>query len=331
MTHPRWMEELRACRLCEWRCGANRLEGERGVCCEGVPRVASCSLHPAPPVSYTVFMTGCNFRCLHCQNYDIAHDVGETGSYRDPDDLAAEGVAALHSPLAHIMGADRLFFSGGEPTCSLSHVEQVVHEARRLEPTVKVNIDTNGFATQESFERLLDLATSITFDLRAVNDEVHRAMTGAPVAPVLRNAATLAAKNSKLWEFRVLVVPGINEDELEPLCALLADLDPSLPVAFLAFRPNFVLEWHPGTPSDLLDRAVTIARDNGLVDATWHGHAGLSGTGTMGQHEAYARPGAKVAGAYAAAAGCKTHPRDCGLCDEVQECAIRAYRPRRRT
>ena len=39
----------------------------------GIPRVASRTLHPAPPESYTIFMTGYNFRCLYCQNWAIAH------------------------------------------------------------------------------------------------------------------------------------------------------------------------------------------------------------------------------------------------------------------
>lgn len=331
MTYPQWMEELRACHLCEWRCGVDRTEGEHGVCRVGQPRVASCSLHPAPPESYTVFMAGCNFACLHCQNYDISHGACPQGSDRDPAELAAEGIRALHSPLGHIMRADRLFFSGGESTCSLPYIERIVAEARRQDPHLKINFDTNGFATIESFERILAMATSITFDIRAIDDELHRAMTGAPVAPVLRNAAALAARAPQLWEYRVLVVPEINSDEIESICAFVADLDRTLPVAFLAFRPNFVLEWHPGSKAALLDHAVTVARDCGLSDVTWHGHADLSGMITKERHHTYSSPGAQVAGAYAVAVGCATHPRDCGCCDLTQECPVKTYLPRRRT
>jgi len=61
------------CVLCEWRCGVDRLAGELGVCRLGLPEVAACMLHPAPPSSWTVFLAGCNFRCLYCDNWDIAH------------------------------------------------------------------------------------------------------------------------------------------------------------------------------------------------------------------------------------------------------------------
>jgi len=326
--------DLTACRLCEWRCGVNRLAGERGVCRLTHPFVASAMLHPAPPSSYTVFLAGCNFKCLHCQNWDIAH-FPDTGAavrgWVEPDRLAREAVAHLHSPAGRLIRADRLFFSGGCATCSLPYVEALVAEARQLDPEVKVNFDTNGFLTETSLERVLRFTTSITFDLRAVNDEVHRALTGAPAAPVLRNAAILAEHPEQLWEFRLLLVPEINTDEIEPLCQFLADLSPTLPVCFLAFRPNFVLENHPGATRGLMERAVNVARRVGLKNVTWAGRPDLPGHVTAARHPAYTAPGAAVAGAYAAALGCPTHPRDCGHCDQAQACPVKGYRARRRT
>jgi pyruvate formate lyase activating enzyme len=229
------------------------------------------------------------------------------------------------------MGADRLFFSGGESTCSLPFIEEVVKEARRLNPGVKVNFDTNGFATPEAFERILLLTDSVTFDIRAVDDQLHRAMTGTPSAPVLRNAASMAAHPEKLWEFRVLVVPEINADELEPICSHIASLDPSLPVAFLAFRPNFVLEDHPGAGIDLMQRAIQIAHDCGLKNAEWHGHPGLPGRIDREPNEAYQRPDAGLAGAYAESMGCPTHPRLCGDCPSTHDCPVKQHRPHSRS
>jgi len=63
------LQDLENCQLCEWRCGVNRLKGELGICRVAEPLVASATLHPAPPSSYTIFMAGCNFKCLHCQKY----------------------------------------------------------------------------------------------------------------------------------------------------------------------------------------------------------------------------------------------------------------------
>ncbi|HIE50324.1 MAG TPA: radical SAM protein [Armatimonadetes bacterium] len=329
-----FLADLENCQLCEWRCGVNRLAGERGVCRLTIPQVASAMLHPAPPSSYTIFMAGCNFKCLHCQNWDIAHwpDTGATlRGEVEPEAMAREGLAYLDSLEGQFIRADRLFFSGGESTCSLPYVEAVVAAARQLDPAVKVNFDTNGFLTEESLERVLRFTTSITYDLRAVNDEVHRALTGAPAAPVLRNAEIVAQHKEKLWEFRILVVPGVNEGEIEPLCQFLADLDPTLPVCFLAFRPNFVLEQHSGASLALMERAVQTARQAGLANAEWAGRPGLRGEITAARNPRYTMSGAQVAGAYAAAVGCSLHPRDCGHCDRNQRCPVKGYLPRRRT
>jgi len=56
------------------------------------------------------------------------------------------------------------------------------------------------------------------------------------------------------------------------------DIDPSLPVCFLAFRPNFALEDHPGASRGLMDRGVAVAKDSGLENANGSGHAGIAGS-----------------------------------------------------
>jgi pyruvate formate lyase activating enzyme len=332
------LEQLACCELCEHRCRVNRLLGERGVCRMGMPEVASAGLHPAPPQSYTIFIAGCNFKCLNCQNWNISQypDSNEAIlGWQDPVFLAREALRQLNSDVGRAIGADRLFFSGGEPTIQLPYVEEVIAAARQLAPETKVNFDTNGFMTPESLERILSWTTSITYDLKAFSDETHRALTGAPVAPVLRNAGTLAREApEKIWEFRIVVIPGINEDEVEPLSRFLAELDPNLPTCFLAFRPNFLLEDHPGAGSRLLEKCLETARVAGLRRASRAGRPDLPGK--MGllrppPGAPYSSGGALMAGAYAFQAGCATHPRNCGCCRQAQRCPVKSHGARRKT
>ena len=78
------LTSLESCEICPRGCGVNRLEGELGYCRSGrYARVSSFTPHfgeEAPLVgshgSGTIFMTGCNLRCVYCQNYDISH-LGE--------------------------------------------------------------------------------------------------------------------------------------------------------------------------------------------------------------------------------------------------------------
>jgi pyruvate formate lyase activating enzyme len=253
----------------------------------------------------------------------------------DPKELAQESIDNLDSLSAKLMGADRIFFSGGEPTIHLPYIEKVVEEARRIKPDTKVNFDTNGYMTEESLERILNFTTSITYDLKAYNDEVHLALTGASSKPILRNAEHIGRHaKDKLWEYRILVIPNINEDEIRALTEFIADIDHTLPVCFLAFRPNFVLENHPGAKRDLMDRCVKIARDSRLENVYWSGQTGLAGKVIDRESEikrSYVLAGAQLAGTYSLHAGCSTHPRGCSTCGLNQACTIKKYIPRRIT
>jgi pyruvate formate lyase activating enzyme len=338
MRDQDFLKDFEKCELCEHRCKVNRLEGETGICKVTLPVVASATLHPAPPESYTVFMAGCNFKCLHCQNWTISQypdNACKQSGYIEPAELAEECIRQLSSIYGKAMRADRIFFSGGEPTIHLPYIEKVIADARNIKPKTKVNFDTNGYMTEKSLQRILNFTTSITFDLKAYQNETHLALTGAYATPILRNAEFIArhAKH-KLWEYRIVVVPKINEVEIQLLAEFIASFDPALPVCFLAFRPNFVLENHPGATLRLMDRCVEIAEQSGLKNVYWSGHAGISGKIVdidLEIKQSYRSKEAQLAGSYAQDAGCQTHPRNCSMCLSNLECKLKRYIPKKST
>lgn len=71
---------LESCTICPRNCKVNRLKNELGFCKIGKnPKVSSYNLHfgEEPPVSGyngsgTIFFTGCNLKCVFCQNYPIS-------------------------------------------------------------------------------------------------------------------------------------------------------------------------------------------------------------------------------------------------------------------
>lgn len=75
------VESLAACRVCPRACGVNRLRDQTGVCGIGrQARVASFFPHHGEEDclrgwrgSGTIFLGGCNLRCVFCQNHDISH------------------------------------------------------------------------------------------------------------------------------------------------------------------------------------------------------------------------------------------------------------------
>jgi putative pyruvate formate lyase activating enzyme len=85
---------LSPCRLCPHACGARRLEGETGACRLGTDlRVFCTNLHfgEEPPItatkgSGTVFFSGCNLRCVFCQNFAFSQLMN--GEDMPPADLS---------------------------------------------------------------------------------------------------------------------------------------------------------------------------------------------------------------------------------------------------
>ena len=74
---------MSGCVLCPRHCMVMRDNGEKGFCRETDHlRVARAALHmwEEPCISGeegsgTVFFTGCNLRCVYCQNYDLSRSV----------------------------------------------------------------------------------------------------------------------------------------------------------------------------------------------------------------------------------------------------------------
>jgi len=85
---------MEKCQLCPRRCGAKRLDGQRGFC-QGNSGLEISAFHPhfgeEVPLrgrggSGTIFMTNCSLRCVFCINADISQ--GGRGAKRSIEDFA---------------------------------------------------------------------------------------------------------------------------------------------------------------------------------------------------------------------------------------------------
>ncbi len=82
------------CRLCPRQCGVDRAANQSGYCGSGSELIiASAMPHfgEEPPLSGrqgsgTIFFSGCNLKCVFCQNYDISHHL--RGRRSNPEKLA---------------------------------------------------------------------------------------------------------------------------------------------------------------------------------------------------------------------------------------------------
>ncbi len=328
------MTDLADCRLCEWRCGANRLKGERGVCRVGEPEVVavSCSttLH-----SISVTLAGCCYRCLHCNAYRISQYPDPRWWYgrRMTPGEVVDAVWTARERCAE-PGLDTISFTGGDPIIHLPFIEEVAAVVKERGLPLGIGIATGGFSTVPALRRIIGLCSTITLEIKAFDDNVHRALTGAPAAPVLRNAEILATEaREKIRVFRTVVIPGMTDPEILKIAEYIASLDPEIPYRLIGFRPNFALYYHPGPGKEEMERAAQRCREAGLSDVAWSGYYPQTVQPEIKAAAEKIAPRyggsseAALTAAYAADLGCPTHPRSCGTCPLRDRCPATLREP----
>jgi pyruvate formate lyase activating enzyme len=106
-------------------------------------------------------------------------------------------------------------FSGGE---ALMQPEFVLAALRALKDEgVHTAVDTAGLVRWEHLQTALDTADLVLYDLKLMDSEEHRRLTGAPNELILQNARKLAAYvrehgRPEIW-VRTPIIPGATDTE----------------------------------------------------------------------------------------------------------------------
>ncbi|NPA86307.1 MAG: radical SAM protein [bacterium] len=139
---------LAACEFCELCCKASRLAGQPGACGCSRTLVASVFVHWGEESvlvpSYTVFFSGCNFRCVYCQNWDISQQI--VGTEISPAILARR-ISRLRRA-GEILNVN---FVGGEPT---PHIAYILEVLLNLDVSVPVIFNTNMYLSEKALKIL---------------------------------------------------------------------------------------------------------------------------------------------------------------------------------
>jgi pyruvate formate lyase activating enzyme len=165
-----------------------------GECAAGCPRPAGSETDRA----------GCSAcgRCVAACPTGARQILGRTWSV---EELMA---AVVRDRDFHEMSGGGVTFSGGEPLVQPAFLLAALAACRAQ--GVHTALDTSGFAPREV---LLDAAARsdlVLFDLKTLDDAVHREATGVSNEPILANLRALAAVHPAIW-LRVPVIPGIND------------------------------------------------------------------------------------------------------------------------
>ena len=163
-----------------------------------------------PGVRYVIFVKGCNMRCQFCHNPD-------TWTTKDADWQTADEVLKKALRYKNYWGEKGgITVSGGEPLLQIDFLIELFRKAKKN--GVHTTLDTSGnpFTREEpyfsKFNELMKYTDLFMLDIKHIDDEEHKKLTGQTNKNILDMAQYLSKNGKKMW-IRHVLVPGITTDE----------------------------------------------------------------------------------------------------------------------
>ena len=209
--------------------------------------------------SYSIATAGCNFMCLHCQNYDISqfpkkHGGKIPGMARSPEAIVREAKANRCATISYTYTEPTIFLEFAQDTARLAQ-----------EQGIKNVFVSNGFMTAESAKALAEVIEGDNIDLKSFRDDFYRKVCKARLQPVLDTIERL--KRAGVWiEVTTLIIPGHNDsvEELTEIAQFIKGVGPEIPWHVSAFHPTYQMMDRPRTAAEILLKAREIGLTAGL-------------------------------------------------------------------
>ncbi|GBE13696.1 molybdenum cofactor biosynthesis protein A [bacterium BMS3Bbin14] len=266
------------CGLCSHRCHIK--EGRRGICgvrenregklytlvygqlvSEHVDPIEKKPLFHLLPgsQSFSISTVGCNFRCLHCQNYQISqypHLQGGqiTGREKSAESVVDDAVGSGCASISYTYVEPTIFYEFAYDCAVLAHKRQL-----------KNVFVSNGYMTPEVARHLAPVLDGINIDIKAFTDDFYKKVCKARLQPVLDNVQLMHELG--VWvEVTTLIIPGLNDStrELRELARFIKNVSPAVPWHVTAFYPTYKMMDRERTPIETLRKAREIGLAEGL-------------------------------------------------------------------
>ena len=268
------------------------------------------AVHDGPGIRTTVFFKGCPLKCLWCHNPESIRPHPQLAFYESkclhcglckevcpsPEDCGLCGACAdicpagarilygkpvtVESLLPELL-EDAPFFanSGGGITLSggecLLHADFCAQLLQQLKQKgIHTAVDTCGFVPRSALDKVIPYTDIFLYDMKAIDEDVHRRCTGQPNDLILENLSYLDSRGCAI-EVRIPYVPGYNDTEIPAMAQRLATLQNLTGVRVLAYH-NFAgskyealhmqntLPTHLPTPQALAE-AKALLSSKGIV------------------------------------------------------------------
>jgi pyruvate formate lyase activating enzyme len=207
--------------------------------------------------AFSIATTGCNFRCLNCQNWEISQ--AKPHQVRHYELFPADVVKTAQNT-----GCKAIAYTYSEAT---TFFEYMIDTARLARDKGISNLwISNGYINRKPLIELCGVLDAANVNLKSFDDAVYRKLNGGRLQPVLNTFKTLHQQGVH-FEMTTLVVPGYvdNAEMIKQMCRwILTHLGPDHPLHFLRFFPAYKLDRLPATPVSTLVRFRELAMAEGI-------------------------------------------------------------------
>ncbi len=195
-----------------------------------------------PGIRYIIFLKGCAMRCQYCHNPDTwAKDGAEMV---ESDDLLQRALRYK----AYWGKEGGITVSGGEALLQIDFLIELFTKAKAL--GINTCLDTSGqpFRNEPGFlakmDQLVAVTDTILLDIKHIDSEAHKRLTGHPNENILEMARYLSNKQVPVW-IRYVLVPGItdSEEHLARLGQFIRTLSNIKRVEVLPYHTLGVFKW----------------------------------------------------------------------------------------
>ena len=161
-----------------------------------------------PGVRFVVFFQGCPMRCAYCHNPDTW----------DPtlgNEMSVEELWEKFERNRAFYTKGGITATGGEPMYQLEFLTNLF--TRFHEEGVHTCLDTSGImfsGENEAIDRLLEVTDLVMLDIKRIDCEGHKELTGHYNDKILEFAEYLSTHDKKMW-VRFVCVPGVTDFDEE--------------------------------------------------------------------------------------------------------------------
>jgi len=200
-----------------------------------------------------------------CSQCDTCLAVCPKQSTPKTSDYTVEQMLDVISGQRHFINGITL--SGGEASLQLPFVVELFSAIKSSEHLSHLTcmLDTNGSLSSTGWHKLLPFLDGAMVDLKAWQQDTHHYITGRDNHPVF-NSIGLLAQHNKLYEVRLLHIPGITdyEQHIDAFARYLRQLPAQTRVKLNAFHhhgvKNTALTWPQCTQTDIERLANQLAQ-----------------------------------------------------------------------